>query len=213
MNGALREPAFLRFAQGTYSFPFTWWIGVFQISMLGGAWGVRHQSAARTRQQVLARILYQWSSDPKRNERTSYVATFIRSHFKAYLVGRGIGGVFTSYAQTGGARLPLRVALPQSATNFTMASFGGGVLAVGKGARSVENILFSTITGRAGSVPRMPDSANIQVDDQDPELQAIIANARAVREINRISPVGPISIEEFCGQRRNASLQGTSVCP
>lgn len=151
--------------------------------------------------------------DPKRNERTAYVVSFIRKYFKSYLVGRGFGGVFTGYAQTGGAKLPLKVALPQSATNFTIASFGGGVLAVGKGARSVEDILFSTITGKAVSLPVMPRVTPVQINAQDPELQAVIANAHAVKEINSVNPVGPMSIEKFCGQRQNASLRGTSVCP
>lgn len=213
MSGALDESALLRFSKGTYSFPYTWWIGVIQISMLAGAWGERHQRAAQIRQQALARILHQWWTDSKRNERTAYVIGFIRKYFKAYLVGRGLGGVFTGYAQTGGTKLPFKVALPQSATNFTIASFGGAILAVGKGARSVEEILFSTITGKTSPVPAMPHAHPSQPSAQDPELQAVKANAQAVKQINSVNPGGPISIEEFCGQRRNASLRGTSVCP
>ena len=156
MSGHLDESAFLKFSKGTYSFPYTWWIGVIQISMLAGSWGARHQSAAQIRQQALSQILYQWWADPKRNERTAYVIRFIKKYFKSYLMGRVTGGVFTAYAQTGGAKWPLKVALPQSATNFTVASFGGGVLAVGMGSRKIEDILFATITGKDESVVAGP---------------------------------------------------------
>ncbi|BBA32058.1 hypothetical protein sS8_0089 [Methylocaldum marinum] len=60
LSGALNESVFVKFSKDAYSFPFTWWIGLLQVSMLAGAWGARHQRAAQIRQQALAQSLYQW---------------------------------------------------------------------------------------------------------------------------------------------------------
>ncbi len=111
------DPSWWRFAVGVKNYPITWWMGIFQLQMQAGLWGHKHQVAAKQRADILLfslKQLYAQSQNidlgheqadkviDKSQEVIGKVINFNLKYRKADMVGRTIGGVFTSYASGGG---------------------------------------------------------------------------------------------------------------
>ncbi|WP_078120289.1 hypothetical protein [Thiosocius teredinicola] len=224
------DPSWWRFAVGVKNHPITWWMGIFQLQMQAGLWGHKHQIAANQRADILLfplKQLYTQSQNidlgheqadkviDKSQEVIGKVINFNLKHRKADMVGRTIGGVFTSYASGGGragARKPKSFTKKAgiASTNFALASYGAAIKAVGLGYTKAEDILQSILTGR-------PEQMPIGFRTESPSLDG--EGAEYAQGVQAVAPVmigfasatsGPVPIQVFCNRPENINLKG--VC-
>lgn len=210
------SPVWLRYSQAIYNNPKTWWIGLIQISMLSGLWGHRHRRAASIRQNTLSQTFAQYfsrRSDEQQIKDAEQIIRYNLKYRKAEVLGRLHGGLFTSYAASGGAlgkRLPAGTKIPAAAVNFTVASFGACIQAVAKGHRSYGALAQSILIGKPESVSeielfnhKLPSEHGL---DSRASGEALLFQITSVREINAMNS-SPIPISEFCSRPENRHLR------
>ncbi|MBI3898973.1 MAG: hypothetical protein HY308_11860 [Gammaproteobacteria bacterium] len=215
------EAAWRRFIKGAYHQPITWWIGIFQLQMQMGMWGFRYRSDASTRASVLWRVtrpLRDEVRDGVKGEDMPLLSAIVQynlKHRKADIIGRLIGGQFTSYASMGGRfgskRLPKTGKVVGAFTNFGIASYGAGIQAVGKGLQTVEAVIQSILTGRPEHLPDdYCSNSDVQLDKEESEVLGNLESALSeVMSLTQVKP-DPVPIKEFCSRPENISLKG--VC-
>lgn len=219
------EAAWYRFIKGTYNHPITWWIGIFQLQMQMGIWGPRLRSAASARASTLWQI-----SAPLRDEAQgrikgdnapllSAIVRYNLKHRKADIIGRLLGGTFTNYASTGGrlgrkhlanaGKTGTVIKVTAAFTNFGIASYGAAIKAVGEGAKTVEAVIQSILTGRAEHLPQNYRShSDAPASNEEgallENLEAALAETMALTQ----AIPGPVPIKEFCARPENINLKG-----
>jgi len=142
-----------RFTQGFLSYPITWWANHIHAGMLLGYFGDKQRMTAQLRQNILNSILHEARTNPDKTFQVlSYYAKHKLSSDVSGLIGRALGGVFTTYTTT---RLPGQKKSPLSTmkktsiglANFAMSSFGAAIYAIAKGQKKFENIISMIVTG------------------------------------------------------------------
>lgn len=213
------SPVWLRYSQAIYNNPKTWWIGLIQISMLSGLWGHKYRRVASIRQSILSQTFRQYFSRRSEQERIKDAEQIIRynlTYRKADLLGRLHGGLFTSYAASGGAlgnRLSYGLKIPAAAVNFTVASFGACIQAVAKGHRSYGALAQSILIGKPENLSeidlfnhRLPSVHGV---DSRLSGEALLFQVISVDAINAMHS-DPVPISEFCERPENRNLR--TIC-
>ncbi len=213
------EAAWSRFIKGAYNHPITWWIGIFQLQMQTGLWGQHYQASATLRANELWKI-----SKPLRKEATgttkgddapmlSAIVRYNWEHRKADILGRMLGGKFTSYATMGGAKGRARISskyikFSVAATNLTIASYGAGIKALIEGSNDLEQVIQSILTGSTNKLPKSYKyDAFTKPSEEEKLLKGMEQTLDGVMSLSRIS-AAPIPINEFCSRPENINIKG-----
>lgn len=210
-----QEPGWLRYINGIYNYPKTWWIGIIHTQMVMGVWGSRLKAQASLRQNTLARVLHQLVAEEHRDAAQDLIANVVRfnaRYRKADIAGRLHGGVFTNYVlmggRAGGKAVPRAAKWGVRVTNVTVASFGAAIQTVAMGLDAQASVLHAIITGNAEALPAGFRALVEGADDESvDELEELVqAELRGVHALNQVSP-GPIPIKEFCSRPENVDLE------
>lgn len=214
-----QHPAWRRYADGIYSHPKTWWIGIIQTQMILGLWGQKRYAQASLRQNILAGILFTALTAAEEYRKPArktirLVIDYNLKYRKADIAGRFHGGLFTNYASTGGRagmRLPLSVKWASKISNFTMASFGAAIQGIAAGLTTLDSLLNAVLTGRAERLPAPYVELSKNVSDADRDKWESLLNDEMLGiEILNSTSAKPVTLHEFCGRPENVNLKG--VC-
>ncbi|UZJ45767.1 hypothetical protein OOT55_06875 [Marinimicrobium sp. C6131] len=207
------EPAWHRFIKGAYNHPITWWIGLFQLQMQLGLWGPGRRAQA----SIFAGRLWKASEvlrgNPKGRKIIETVVKYNLRYRKSDLSGRVGGGIFTSFAATGGLagarRLSRNAKRSAAATHFLIASYGAAIKSVAIGKVHVESIVQSVLTGRPElPVPKINYNLDVHLSEKE---QAFSDNAESalfeIMSFSQLAPA-PVAISEFCSRPENVDIKG-----
>ncbi|MDE1145269.1 MAG: hypothetical protein PW843_01450 [Azospirillaceae bacterium] len=134
---------------GFVSFPQGWVGGLLQLSMLAGAWGSTQKHHAEIRNHELAAILWVADQDHDRTKQlVRWMAVNVLPQDAVFMASRFGGGYFTAYALRFTKLKPKILAFLGSVSNFALAGYGSAIMAIAKGDRRLESIIYSIISGR-----------------------------------------------------------------
>lgn len=207
--------SFLRFSQGVYSHPLTWWIGLMQLQMQMGLLGAEKQKNASITANRLWQITMPLKSYASALPVLLPIIRYNAKYRKSDILGRVIGGGFTNYASTGGAigkkyrSRKLSVAL--SANNFLIASYGAAIKSIAEGNTNIESVIQSILIGRSESLHRsrfsdVNDDSKLS-DKEEKLLNSSRATLHEIMALSQLSPP-PEPIKEFCLRPQNIDLTG-----
>ena len=142
------------FFSGVVSYPITWWAANIQLMCLSGWFGHEQESAARVRQAILDTLLDYALKNPLRTAEVVYYYIKDRVEYDAaHIAGRVLGGIITNNYLLKMRRIKKGMSRSQrggiSILMFSYVSYGAAIMAIGKGVRSVEQVLWSIITGES----------------------------------------------------------------
>lgn len=225
LNG--RQNALQLFLKGAYDNPKTWWIGVFAVQMQTGLFGTRLQRMAASNAGVLNSLLAPVTADLKSmatggdSKIVSNVVRYALKYHRSLVLGRLAGGTFTSFAAAGGLMgSRARKKLPRSGravantaimiTNWGLASYGAGIMAIGLGRRNLRDILFSVLTGSDIMIPPHFELFLGKAELVAEEYEQIEWLTAMLDEISHLTQIGtgPVPISEFCSRPENINLKG-----
>lgn len=210
------SPAWMRYADGIYNHPKTWWIGIIQVQMVMGIWGHQRRAQAMIRQNHLARILHAMLDEKNKKVTEELVVKSLKFNLKyrkADMAGRLHGGLFTNYASMGGRKgqsLPRGLKWSGRITNFTLASFGATIQSIVKGNPYSDAILNSIISGKPERLPieGLNNNLNTQESNNIQAMQpVVIGELYSVDAINQVVPKA-VPLQEFCARPENINLKG-----
>lgn len=194
----------------------------FSADHSNGDMGFHRQCQATTRANVLWQLskpLRDEASGLLKNENVPLLSAIVRynlKHRKADIVGRLVGGAFTSYASTGGRfgnkRLSKNVKRVRTITNLGIASYGAAIKAVVEGHETLEAMIQSVLTGRPERLPggyRDDNSAPIS-EEESKLLENLGPILSEVMSLTQAEP-GPIPIAEFCSRPENINLKAVCI--
>jgi hypothetical protein len=150
-RAAEKKPIFIaRLMQGAYSYPRDWWCGIFYCCMQAGVFGEDGKSRSDPWRRDLETILDFIVKQPRLAVRLLGAYTKHQARSPEFY-GRLGGGVFTSYASTGG-RLGRRMIngptkVGAGVANFILANTGAAVLTVKYGGKDVASVFTAMLTG------------------------------------------------------------------
>lgn len=207
------EPSWHRFIKGAYNHPITWWIGLFQLQMQLGLWGHQRRSQASIFASRLWKACEILRGNPKGRKVIAAVVKYNLKHRKSDVAGRIGGGLFTSFAATGGLmgsrRLSKNTKRSAAATHFLIASYGAAIKSVAVGKVQVESIVQSILTGRPElPAPKINYNLEVRLSEKEENLSDNAEEALAeILAMSQLSPA-PVPVSEFCSRPENVDIKG-----
>lgn len=160
------------FAQGFISHPESWWAALIQLLAYAGTFGSRQKNHAVIRQAIFDTLISAALRHPLRTGRLLYwMETVNLEETIATMSGRFLGGrlitnkiIYKTILNTTGAKGVTKAGVWTSQLIFV--SYGQAMLSIAMGVRSMENIIFSMLTGSNhvldGSLFKQLDDCNAE---------------------------------------------------
>jgi len=142
------------FAKGVISYPITWWGANIQLLCLAGVFGDTQQNFARLRQSIFNTLVRAAIKFPERTAKVVFYYEKAHAEYNtAQVAGRVVGGLITNYYLLPKSKIPIlkssqNLRIAANLAQFIYVSYGAAIMAIAKSVRSLENVVWSMLSGQ-----------------------------------------------------------------